>query len=203
MSKVQITRLIRLIKEGDVSGAEELYHLLERLIPDLNSSLKKSTPVLNAQEDPHTRRFSVFLLEKTKSLHQAIRFFLAGSSNVPSNERRAYFLSYVDFWEGQVKDLIRDFSSFEERSRVWDQWPSLSRQLTESGYLLREKAEQDLKWTLRLKQRYRNRFENLRKPLNELNALIVDWNQVLIVVSKILQKDQRDLFIQSYTKKPI
>ena len=201
MSKAQVNRLVRLIKDGDVSGADELYHLLERLIPDLNSSLKKSTAVLNSQEDPHPRRVSVFLQERTKSLHQLLRFFLAGSTNVPSVERRAYFISHLDFWENQVNELIRDFGSFGERSTVWKSWDTLDSKIKASGHTLRRKVKEDLKWAIRWRRRYQE--DDMDNPTKELNSLISDWNQILRSASKILQRDEREDFISIYKKSSV
>jgi len=202
MSKAQINRLVRLIREGEVSCADELYHLLERVIPSLNNSLKKSTQVLNSGgEDPHLQRTSVFLREETEVLHQVVHFFLGTPPQNSSYERRTFFLAQIDFWDGKVNQLREDFRSFEERSRTWDNWRSLKNKLEENGWKIRDQVIQDLKKNLRWRRlRRRGVLIEMREPDRELESLLKDWNLLLISVSKILVKDQRDLFIECYTK---
>ncbi|MBD3261029.1 MAG: hypothetical protein GF334_05005 [Candidatus Altiarchaeales archaeon] len=202
MSKAHVNRLVRLIREGEVSCADELYHLLERVIPSLKNSLKKSTLVLNSKgEDPHLRRTSVYLREKTEALHQAIKFFRGSDSETSSYERRTYFLAQIDFWDEKVNELQKDFDSFEERARVWGNIDAVERKFQEEGWSLRKKVKNDLRYSLRWRERWRRwRGGELREPLSALNSLLEEWNKLIVVVSKILVRDQREIMIGCYTK---
>lgn len=201
MSKVQVERLVRLIKEGDVTGADDLYRLLERLIPDLNNSLKKSTKVLGALKASTQPDNVGFLLRKTENLHNALLNFVhAGDRNTSVKEKKAFFLSQIDFWDAQVSGLIQDYSILDLRYQDAESWDRLSERLRVIGLDLSTSAEDYLKWALRWKGGIRTRFEDDQLgSLVDLNRLIVDWNQIVKSASKLLRTGRED-FVESYTK---
>lgn len=186
MSRAQVERLIRLIREGGVGEAEELYYLLERGIPELNSSLKKSRTVLADPEDPDPKQVSRFLEVRVDALRRIVQFFSGGGTRKPSRQRLATFAAQVQFWEWELETVYESFREFRLRARVWDSDHTLFDLVRASGLCVRSRIEEDVKRDIRWRDRwFRMNTDPVEAPMGSLRTLVEEWNELVRRASRI------------------
>jgi hypothetical protein len=126
------------------------------------------------------KRPSVYLLERCRELGRVMDFFLApNQGRTPGlNERLIVFLSQLDFWQWELDNLVYAFTTFSERACAWEHESGIgiANELRTRGILVEVAAVKDLK---RKRQARAERQWRVVAPVQELNAVIALWNQVL------------------------
>jgi hypothetical protein len=141
------------------------------------------------------KRPSIYLQERCVELARVLDFFLeTQGGRIPAiDERLVVFLTQLGFWEWELDNLIYAFTSFEERSRAWenDSGPSMAESLRMRGIPVRFSAVKNI----RVKRRARaERVRQVVAPVEELNRVINMWNRLLDVCEErvLLPADERN-----------
>jgi len=129
-------------------------------------------------------RPSVYLLQKTQSLKDAIDFFFADKkANANANENRLVFLAQLDFWDWEMENLIFSFDTFNDRSKDWENSADpISYHLSKLNIKVKYKRIERLKIERRDGGAYSYAVSHkmaVIAPVDALNALIDRWNDLL------------------------
>lgn len=130
---------------------------------------------------------SEYLQAKIRNFRGTIRFFRKRSF------AKLVFLRQIEFWNWELDELLFSVSNFQERRHTWMKEPAdLIWELENEGYCLSQKDKilRDLKLG-----RYGS--EEYRIPLDEVNEVIDEWNDLIELVSRQLFDRQRIEVIRS------
>lgn len=154
-----------------------------------------------------TTQASVYLTEKCDTLDRLLTFFCDKKTAYcrTLNEKRAVFLSQIDFWDWEMASLIYSFDNFEKRSENWESALTLRQCLIDQNLLIRDKVLDDLE-AKRGQRLYGSRYiidenDDLIKldhkdrirtiaPVDKLNKLIKKWNNLLSICEKDIMTDE-------------
>lgn len=116
-------------------------------------------------------RPSKYLVDKCKTLQNAILFFLLGDT-----EKKITFLAQIDFWDWEMDELIYAVQSFSERAQAWIAGRSgVDALLRTKGIIVKTHKTYAI-YGRDWKSKYRNA---VKAPIKELNYVITKWHELL------------------------
>jgi hypothetical protein len=130
-------------------------------------------------------RPSRYLLDKVECFKKIVDFFLGAD-----NEKKAIFLSQIEFWDWEIDNLIYSFVTFEERAKVWEEGNSLDDVLRAKGFILRHNKDLDIRGQRSFGLKYR---QEVTAPWKELEQVVQQWNHLLDVCQDNLLMDEKKL----------
>lgn len=114
------------------------------------------------------QRTSQYLLDKVKSLQNAIEFFCNKGI-----EEKNVFLAQIDFWSWEMDELIFSVHSFKERVLAWEaSSEDLETMIRKHGIVVRTGKKYYGRWNRRAKSL-------VKAPITHLNSLIDYWNKFI------------------------
>ena len=153
----------------------------------------------------------MYLTEKCQTLKNLINFFLNQESATfcrTLNEKRAVFLSQIDFWDWEMDNLIYSFETFKGRSKVWEADRTIERALAKNNIMAKDKVIADIQskrcqrkfsteqylnekgeWEFRSPEDRPQTIE----PIEELNIVIRRWNKLLDMCEKNILVEEKHL----------
>lgn len=148
-------------------------------------------------KDYKMERPSQYLIDKCKSLEQAILFFAsstAGGGYTGAQERRLTFLAQIDFWDWEMDEMIYAVESFQTRSQAWEAGrDAMDQMLRKNGIVVKK----DKLWSL-CDRGWRKRWKiKVTAPIETANKTISKWNDLLDICTVLLQKDLQKYGVNS------
>lgn len=140
-------------------------------------------------------RSSVYLVERARTLHQALDFFLSGgTARSPGYKRKLVFLGQIDFWDFEIESLIYCFRSFDHRSIDWDDEQAVQEKIMKKNFMIKNKFIHKFvenagyqKFTDRLNGRKNSRVE---APDDGLDGCIGIWNKLLDACEEMMASEK-------------
>ena len=145
-------------------------------------------------------RPSEYLLAKVNCLSEAVRFFSAEGRG--DRARRVVFLVQIEFWDWEFENLLFSFENFSERADVWTaDAPTIEHMLQEKGLILNvrqvrplakglHEGKREHEWRQQPDGSWKRDFVGIRDevkpPVDRLNALVDRWNRLLDLCEKLL-----------------
>jgi hypothetical protein len=129
---------------------------------------------------------SVYLVQKTDALREALEFFIADSPNrhKTAEEKRLAFLAQIDFWDWEIENLIYSYLGFVERQRVWASQSGLKEALGKNGMCVKARLLEKIRWSTFLDDYSYKRTSRVVAPCQLLNETIDKWNHLLTLIEK-------------------
>lgn len=137
---------------------------------------------------------SAYLAGKCEGLGRVIDFFASNSGGFGHTvkDKRAVFLSQIDFWDWEVAELIFSVTNFNERSHSWDSCASLKECLNKLELpvvsSIINKIESDRGW-----KAGRIGENKIVPPTEALNEVIRKWNKLLAICEKTLFMEKKEI----------
>lgn len=145
------------------------------------------------------RRPSVYLQERAEDLGRVFDFFTAPhrGQSPGAKEMLVVFLSQLGFWEWELDNLIYAFTTFKERATAWEHESGIgiANALRTKGIWVQIAAVRNLK----LKRQARSGRPGVYAPVQSLNNVIKQWNDLLQISEQrvLIPPEEREEAIQS------
>ena len=137
---------------------------------------------------------SAYLVGKCECLGKVVDFFASNSGGYcrTVKDKRAVFLSQIDFWDWEMDELVYSVESFEERSKAWETAGTLRECLAKLQIpvdpAILYKIESERGWNV-----YTLGKNQVTAPYEALNDIIRKWNKLLDICESTLLLDKKEI----------
>lgn len=135
---------------------------------------------------------SLYLQGKCECLEKVINFFLSNGGGFcrTVKDKRAVFLSQIDFWDWEMDELCYSVESFKERSKAWDSMSTMRECLAKAGLPVKATILHEIE-TNRVWNNWRINNKTVA-PVNALDKVITKWNKLLTICEETLLIDNKE-----------